>query len=140
MTEVRVLLVDDEVQFAKTLAKILSRRGFTVVTAASAQEAMAALGAAPYDVILLDLKMPDRDGLSALADIRAMPDPPEVILLTGHLSQTEEEAGLHGGAFAYLLKPHPIPDLERRIRQAAEATRRRRDHSVELSLREPFPR
>ncbi len=125
---IRVLLVDDEVSFSQTLAKILSRRGFTVATAESGEEALAALAAQPVDVVLLDVKMPDRDGISVLADIRAMPDPPEVIMLTGHLSRSEEEAGLSGGAFAYLLKPHPLPDLERRIREAAQTTRRRRQN------------
>jgi DNA-binding response OmpR family regulator len=47
-------------------------------------------------------------------------------MLTGHLSRQEEEAGLSGGAFAYLLKPHPIPDLERHIRQAARHRHLRR--------------
>lgn len=123
---IRVLLVDDEVSFSQVLAKVLVRRGFTVATAASGGDALAALGSTPCDVVLLDVKMPDRDGISVLADIRAMPDPPAVIMLTGHLSRQEEEAGLSGGAFAYLLKPHPIPDLERRIREAAQLTRRRR--------------
>lgn len=123
---IRVLLVDDEVSFSQTLAKILSRRGFIVATAGSGEEALVALAREPWDVVLLDVKMPDRDGLSLLADIRAMPDPPEVLMLTGHLSRSEEEAGLSGGAFAYLLKPHPIPDLETRIREAAQSARHRR--------------
>ncbi len=120
MTAIRVLLVDDELSFSQTLAKVLARRGFSVATATSGEEALARLAARPWDVVLLDVKMPDRDGLSVLADIRAMPDPPEVIMLTGHLSHQEEEAGLNAGAFAYLLKPHPIPDLEQLIRQAAQ--------------------
>ncbi|MEP0774898.1 MAG: response regulator [Acidobacteriota bacterium] len=124
---IRVLLVDDEVSFSQTLAKILSRRGFIVATAGSGEEALVALAREPWDVVLLDVKMPDRDGLSVLGDIRAMPDPPEVIMLTGHLSRSEEEAGLSGGAFAYLLKPHPIPDLESRIRDAAQSVRHRRE-------------
>lgn len=126
MTAIRVLLVDDELSFSQALAKVLLRRGFAVSTAASGQEALAALGAGSCDVVLLDVKMPDRDGISVLADIRAMPDPPAVIMLTGHLSRQEESAGLSGGAFAYLLKPHPIPDLEQRIQEAALLTLRRR--------------
>lgn len=132
---IRVLLVDDEVSFSQTLAKILSRRGFTVATAESGEEALAALAAQPFDVVLLDVKMPDRDGISVLADIRAMPDPPEVIMLTGHLSRSEEEAGLSGGAFAYLLKPHPIPDLENRIRDAAQSAWHRRQAVANPSAR-----
>ncbi len=126
MTAIRVLLVDDELSFSQALAKVLARRGFAVATAASGDEALARLAARSCDVVLLDVKMPDRDGLSVLADIRAMPDPPAVIMLTGHLSRQEEEAGLSGGAFAYLLKPHPTPDLEDRIREAAQLARRRR--------------
>lgn len=126
MTAIRVLLVDDELSFSQALAKVLARRWFAVTTAASGDEALARLVARSCDVVLLDVKMPGRDGLSVLADIRAMPDPPEVIMLTGHLSRREEGAGLNGGAFAYLLKPHPIPDLEGRIREAAQLARRRR--------------
>lgn len=130
---IRVLLVDDEVSFSQTLAKVLSRRGFTVATAGSGEEALAALARESCDVVLLDVKMPDRDGISVLADIRAMAEPPEVIMLTGHVSRSEEEAGLSGGAFAYLLKPHPIPDLEKRIREAAQLALRRRLGKIDSS-------
>ena len=115
----RVLLVDDEVDFTSSLAKVLSRRGFEVKTAADGLEAMTHIANTPFDVIVLDVKMPGMDGIQVLTEIRRLALDTRVILLTGHLSVTDEENGLKGGAFAYLFKPFPILKLVSLIDSAA---------------------
>ena len=115
----RVLLVDDEVDFTSSLAKVLSRRGFEVKTAADGLEAMTHIAKEPFDVIVLDVKMPGMDGIQVLTEIRRLALDTRVILLTGHLSLTDEENGLKGGAFAYLFKPFPILKLVGLIDSAA---------------------
>lgn len=115
----RVLLVDDEVDFTSSLAKVLSRRGFEIKTAADGLEAMAHIADTPFDVIVLDVKMPGMDGIQVLTEIRRLALDTRVILLTGHLSVTDEEKGLKSGAFAYLFKPFPILKLVSLIDSAA---------------------
>ena len=119
MKAIRVLLVDDEVEFTTGIGKILRRRGFEVEEAGSAEEALALVEEGCFDVALLDVKMPGMDGIQLLGEFRRIAPNLQVILMTGHLSVKEEESGRKTGAFAYLLKPHPIPELIALIQQAA---------------------
>ncbi|EHJ49388.1 response regulator receiver protein [Solidesulfovibrio carbinoliphilus subsp. oakridgensis] len=113
---IRVLIVDDEERFRDTLAKLLTRHGFAVRTAGGGQEALALLGAAPADVIVLDVKMPGLSGQEALPLLRAACPEAEVLILTGHASVDIASAMIAGGAADYLLKPCPTDELEGAIR------------------------
>ncbi|MFH0787755.1 MAG: response regulator [Pseudomonadota bacterium] len=115
----KVLLVDDEVDFTASLRKVLSRRGFEVETASDGLTALARIAKEPFDAIVLDVKMPGMDGIQVLSEIKRMALDTRVILLTGHLSLTDEEKGLKEGAFAYLFKPFPILKLVSLIEAAA---------------------
>uniref|UniRef100_I2Q5N1 Response regulator with CheY-like receiver, AAA-type ATPase, and DNA-binding domains n=1 Tax=Desulfovibrio sp. U5L TaxID=596152 RepID=I2Q5N1_9BACT len=113
---IRVLIVDDEERFRDTLAKLLTRHGFAVRTAGGGQEALALLGDAPADVIVLDVKMPGLSGQEALPLLRAACPEAEVLILTGHASVDIASAMIAGGAADYLLKPCPTDELEGAIR------------------------
>jgi DNA-binding NtrC family response regulator len=119
---VSILIVDDEKEFASSLSKVLARRGFQVETALSGQEALELLGRRSFQVALLDVKMPGQDGLALLKIFQERAPAMAVILMTGHISPEEELSGKAVGAFAYLLKPHPIPQLVELIQKAAKAT------------------
>jgi DNA-binding response OmpR family regulator len=119
MTGKKVLLVDDEVDFTAGLGKVLSRRGFEVEASADGLAAMARMTETPFDVIVLDVKMPGMDGIQVMAEIKRLGLETRVILLTGHLSLTDEQAGLKAGAFAYLFKPFPVLKLVSMIEAAA---------------------
>lgn len=119
MEPIRVLIVDDEEEFATGLAKLLGRRGFLVQVALGARQAMELMESGSFQVALLDVKMPERDGFSLLGELREKAPGMAVILMTGHISPEEERSGRKVGAFAYLLKPHPIPDLIELLRRAA---------------------
>ncbi len=125
MTAIKVLLADDEREFTGILSKVLRRRGFEVETANEGGSALAALSREWFDVVLLDVKMPGRDGIQILGEIKSRVSSPEVILLTGHVSATEESDGLGAGAFAYLLKPHPVHGIIDCIEAAAARGRER---------------
>jgi len=113
-----VLLVDDEETFVLTLAKRLTLRRFNVFTATSADRAFATLDEHRIDVVLLDVKMPDLDGIEATRDIKAAHPLIEVILLTGHASMEASLEGMRFGAFDYLLKPVNIDELVYKIEDA----------------------
>jgi DNA-binding NtrC family response regulator len=116
----RVLLVDDELEFLEPTAARLQRRGLSCVTARSGDEALAALSAGAFDCAVVDVKMPGMDGLELLRRMRH--DHPEVavVLLTGHASVQLGVQGMDLGAFEYLLKPVELDDLLDALRRAAQ--------------------
>ncbi len=103
----RILLVEDELNMARTLAKNLERAGHTVEHAAHGEAALARLGSASFDVVLTDLKMPVMDGMALL---RAMHDrgssdrPPAVVILTGYGTIESAVEAMKLGAADYLIK------------------------------------
>lgn len=119
---VRVLLVDDEAGFTDVLTKRMGRRGFDVVSAESGTEAIQILRKEDFDVVVLDLKMEEMDGIELLQIIRKMVPGLPVIMLTGHGSETAARDGLRYGAYDYLLKPCDLEELVLRLREAAAKT------------------
>jgi DNA-binding NtrC family response regulator len=115
---IRVLLVDDEVEFTQTLGERLETRGFSVRTAASGDEALAALRAQESDVVVLDVLMPGKGGVETLREIKQINPLIEVIMLTGHATIDTSIEGLKLGAFDYLLKPTDTADLVTKITKA----------------------
>jgi two-component system, cell cycle response regulator DivK len=102
-----ILLVEDHPTCAKLTRRVLESEGYAVVVAESAADAVWQLEISPPDVVLLDLKLPDRDGLSLLRDLRADPrtrDLP-VVALTALSMVGDRERGLDAGCNDYLTKP-----------------------------------
>lgn len=115
---IRVLLVDDETSFIETLARRLKIRDLYVVTAGSAEEAFAVLNQEEIDVVVLDVKMPGTDGLTAIKSIKRRHPLVEVILLSGHANLEASVGGMALGAFDYLLKPVRLEELMYKIEDA----------------------
>lgn len=115
---IAVLLVDDEETFVETLAKRLTLRRFNVFTATRERRVFETLDANLIDVVLLDVRMPDLDGIEATQRIKATYPLVEVILLTGHASMEASLKGMKMGAFDYLLKPVNIDELVYKIEDA----------------------
>ncbi|MFN8625726.1 MAG: sigma-54 dependent transcriptional regulator [Candidatus Binatia bacterium] len=105
---VRVLLVDDEVNMVRTLARILERKGYDVDAAGTGQEALGRLSATTYDLVITDLNMPVMDGMALLREIRRRQLNPAIIVLTGHGTIPSAVEAMKLGAGDYLIKPcHP---------------------------------
>jgi len=119
-TDRNVLLVDDEVEFTTPLAKIFSRRGLIVDTANSCSEALAKMATSPFSVIIMDVSMPETNGIQCLAKIRQQWPLSEVIILTGHASVNSGIEGMKEGAFDYCLKPTNTSELLDKIELAFE--------------------
>jgi len=121
--KIQVLAVDDDALLRKLVVEQLSHSEFQASPAASGKEALEKLSDSDYDVVLLDIMMPDMSGLDALKEIRKLDDPPEVIMLTADTSlQTGIEAMRHG-AYDYLTKPATLDEMEAVIRKADEKRR-----------------
>jgi len=116
--DVKVLVVDDEVAFANTLAQRLKMRDMEVGTAYDGEQALSKLREKTPDVIILDLKMPGMHGMDVLKEIKRGYPHIQVILLTGHGTDRDEEEARRLGGFDFLNKPADIDHLERKIRKA----------------------
>lgn len=111
-TPIRILIADDEVEFASTLLARLELRKFEARMVNSGEAALAAIEEELPDILLLDLKMPDLDGLEVLARLRKNYPDLKVVILTGHGSFESGREGMELGAFDYIMKP---VDLNRLI-------------------------
>ena len=118
MEPLRVLFVDDEDDFRETIVKRLKARKIQAEGAGSGVQALEILKNMDFDVIVLDVKMPDMDGLETLRHIKTMKPEVEVIMLTGHASVEFGLKGMQLGAFDYVMKPASLNELLETINQA----------------------
>jgi DNA-binding NtrC family response regulator len=117
--KVKVLLVDDEVDFLTSTKRILARRGFFVQLATDGRKALDLLSERPIDVVILDVRMPGPDGSEVLEQIKRTYPSVAVIMLTGHATVETAAECMKKGAFDYLFKPHSPEDLVDKIMLAA---------------------
>jgi len=130
----RILVVDDEIDLAEAVATGLRREGYAVDVAHGGAEAIDRTNIQPYDLVCLDLTMPDIDGLEVCARLRS--DPPEggsprILMLTARDAVEDRIVGLDSGADDYLVKPFAFGELAARVRVLL---RRDRDHDSSLLI------
>lgn len=116
--EIKVLLVDDEVEFVDTLAQRLKMRGLIVDTVYDGLQALSFIKKIEPDVIVLDLKMPELHGIEVLREIKNSSPKIQVIILTGHGTEKDEEEAKILGGFDFLRKPADIDLLVAKIKEA----------------------
>ena len=116
--KINLLFVDDEQQFLESMSTRLRLRGFNVIAVDRGEKALEAARGQNIDVALVDLKMPGIDGLEVLRKVKATRPEIEVIILTGHGSEKEEEEARRLGAFEYLQKPADTSELLGTVRSA----------------------
>ena len=116
--DIKVLLVDDEVQFVDTLAQRLRLRELKVDTVYDGPQALDFIRRVEPDVIVLDLKMPGLHGIEVLREIKAKMPQIQVIILTGHGTDKDEEEAHKLGGFEFLHKPAEIDLLVAKIKEA----------------------
>jgi two-component system response regulator HydG len=120
---VHILVIDDDKALRDACYQILSRQGYQVELAASARQGLTLLGRMSFDAILLDLVMPDLDGLEALKRIRALDPDVEVIIITGYGTIQSAVESIKAGAFHFLSKPFVPDDLRNLVTRALEKRR-----------------
>jgi DNA-binding NtrC family response regulator len=124
----RVLAVDDEQVVCESIRRILSLEGYDVSTTTSAREGLERIGRELFDLLLLDIKMPEIDGIEFLRQTRALSPETEVIMITGYATIETAVEAIKLGAFDYLEKPVSPPQL---IVGAARALERK--HLIDLT-------
>jgi DNA-binding NtrC family response regulator len=120
---IRLLVVDDDPLLRKLVTEQLARSDFDASSAGSGRECLDTLRDADYDVVLLDIMMPDMSGLDALREIRKLDDPPEVVMLTADTSLSTGIEAMRHGAYDYLTKPATLDEMEAVLHKADEKRR-----------------
>lgn len=126
----RLLVVEDEPDLLVLMGRALERGGFAVDVASDLAQAAGFLEAVHYEIMILDLNLPDGDGLSLLRQLRAHGSQLPVLVLTARYAVEDRVTGLDTGADDYLVKPFHMPELIARIR----ALLRRPDAALGITL------
>jgi nitrogen regulation protein NR(I) len=124
----KILIVDDEAQVLSAFEEILAEAGHEVVTARRAETAMLRLEAEPFDLAIMDIRMPGLNGLDALRRIKHQQPKLPVIIMTGHGSMETAVDATKLGAFDYQLKPFEPAEMMRTIDKALQSARLMRGH------------
>src|SRR5579875_2064002 len=125
-----ILIVDDEADIRRLLEDILREEGYAVASTGSANEALVLLRDVTYDVLLLDIWLPDRDGLDVLNELRSLDsdNKPEVIIISGHGTIETAVRATKLGAFDFLEKPLMLERTLILVKNAIEAKRLRTEN------------
>ena len=115
MSQLTILVVDDEPSISEVVGLYLRRAGYAVLVAHDGQEALEALERQPPDLVVLDLMLPKVDGLEVARRLRAAGDTP-IIMLTARREEGDRIAGLEMGADDYVVKPFSPQELRHRVR------------------------
>jgi DNA-binding response OmpR family regulator len=111
----RVLVVEDSLRLRRTLASVLRKSNYAVDVAADGEEGLWMAMSADYDLVVLDLMLPKRDGLSVLGELRAKGRTVHILLLTARDTVNDRVQGLRAGADDYLVKPFALDELLARV-------------------------
>ncbi len=111
----RILLIEDNLELARLLTESLAARGISADVVGTAADARIAIANIRYAALVLDLGLPDDDGMTVLKELRRAIDPTPVLILTARGSVDDRVAGLRNGADDYLVKPFAIEELIERI-------------------------
>ncbi len=121
MSDIHVLIVDDEEELATTIAERLEIRGIRTQTVSDGDLALISIKTHTPDVVVLDIMMPGIGGLEILKQIKSLDQNIPVILLTGYGSKERSIEGMNLGAFDYVLKPCNLDDLIAKIQEAVKS-------------------
>lgn len=127
MTEAsRILVVDDELFVRELLLEFLGQNGFEVYLADRGARAVELAADRAFDLCLLDLKMPEMNGLEVLSEFDKLPQSPLTVLMTGYPTVESAVACLRSGVFDYVIKPFKLPELLSTVQKGLKELKRRR--------------
>ncbi len=133
---IRILIVDDDTTLCAMLVKQLERKNYATGFANTLQQGIALAKEGGWDVVLLDVQMPDGNGLEYLPKFTTTPSYPEVIMITGHGAADGAEKAIINGAWSYIEKPHVIRDLPLHLTRALQYRKeKQRLKTVPVSLK-----
>ena len=134
-----ILVIDDEAEIREGLELLLKTEGYQVTMADSGQSGLLRLGEQPYDLLLLDVSLPDRNGIELLKDIRRQDPHLPIVLITAYGSIEMARAAFKSGAMDYITKPWSNDELLAQVAQAVESHRLREENvQLKRALKQRF--
>jgi DNA-binding NtrC family response regulator len=134
-----ILVIDDEAEIREGLELLLKTEGYQVSMADTGQSGLSRLGEQPYDLLLLDVSLPDRNGIELLKDIRRHDPHLPIVLITAYGSIEMARAAFKSGAMDYITKPWSNDELLAQVAQAVEAHRLREENvQLKRALKQRF--
>jgi len=134
-----ILVIDDEAEIREGLELLLKTEGYQVTMADTGQSGLARLGERPYDLLLLDVSLPDRNGIELLKDIRRQNPNLPIVLITAYGSIEMARAAFKSGAMDYITKPWSNDELLAQVAQAVESHRLREENvQLKRALKQRF--
>ncbi|MDQ2889645.1 MAG: response regulator [Gemmatimonadota bacterium] len=140
VSPIRVLIAEDEEHLGAILEHFLRGRGYTVKMCRDGRAALTELHAVPYDVALIDIVMPQMDGLEVLRHLQNEPAPPEVIIITGNGTIDTAITAIKLGAYDYISKPYRMAEIDVMVRRAWEKRELGKANLMLRSRTRPLPR
>ncbi|MFC4999828.1 response regulator transcription factor [Dactylosporangium cerinum] len=128
----RVMLVEDDARVAAALATALRRRGHDVAHCPTAQTALDTFAGEPFDLVLLDLNLPDGDGIEVCRTLRRKDETVAIIAVTARGEERDRVIGLQTGADDYVVKPYSMAELNARIEAVLRRASRAPQTAVEV--------
>jgi two-component system NtrC family response regulator len=141
---INILVVDDNREFAKNLVAYLSSKGYAVTTAHTAADALGAATRTQFEIAVLDLKLPDMDGITLLETLRKKQQQMIIILISGYATIDAAAKSIKRGAYDFISKPFEFIELELILQRALEkkemtaTLKRARIRNLILALSLPF--
>ncbi|HLJ41342.1 MAG TPA: response regulator, partial [Candidatus Acidoferrales bacterium] len=134
-----ILVIDDEVEIREGLQALLSSEGYTVTEAETGEAGLARLGDQPFDLLLLDVSLPDRNGIELLREIHRRDPQLSIILITAYGSIDMARAAFKNGAQDYITKPWSNDELLSQVALAIEGSRLREENvQLKRALKERY--
>ncbi|HEV2101437.1 MAG TPA: sigma-54 dependent transcriptional regulator [Candidatus Acidoferrum sp.] len=134
-----ILVIDDEAEIREGLELLLKTEGYQVAMADTGQSGLLRLGEQPFDLLLLDVSLPDRNGIELLKDIRRQDPYLPIVLITAYGSIEMARAAFKSGAMDYITKPWSNDELLAQVAQAVEAHRLREENvQLKRALKQRF--
>ena len=134
-----ILVIDDEAEIREGLELLLKTEGYAVTMADTGQSGLLRLGEQPYDLLLLDVSLPDRNGIELLKDIRRLNPNLPIVLITAYGSIEMARAAFKSGAMDYITKPWSNDELLAQVAQAVESHRLREENvQLKRALKQRF--
>ena len=115
-----ILIIDDDREISDMLSEVVATMGHTATAAFSLADGLKAAAVKPFTVILLDVRLPDGDGMEKLPTLRNLPSSPEVIIITAFDSREGAELALNSGAWNYISKNSSINEIRLTISRAIQ--------------------
>jgi len=126
----KILIVDDEVSFRQHLSHLFIRRGYQVLEAQNGKETLDIIQDTPVDLVLLDIVLPDLDGIEILQKLKEQYPDIQVIMMTGNATVENAIASMKLGAYDYLIKPFDLEELNILVERARELTQLKRESEI----------